>query len=524
MLGSRTYLVTPTGGRGLERRRLRCTSCLTLVIVLLGLTSCRRASSPSPIRIGHESDVLSLDPVAVQEAATNSILSNIFEPLATFDKDMRLIPALAVSWSTPSSNTWMIHVRPGVRFHDGRPLTSADVKYTLDRAKSDPASRVSGQLWSIEEVDVIDDTILRLATAKPDPLLIERLTYVLIEPRRSHAQPHAGPVGTGPYRFVRWEPGRFLEVEAYPDYWGGKPATERVLFVPVEQDAKCVDALRQGKLDVLRDLPEAFRDEVSAIPGIRVVARTGLASNYIWLNTLQLPAQPKNPFADKRVRQAVSLSIDRVALVARLKAVGSPATQLVQKGVFGHVSGLPVLPYDLRQARLLLQEAGYGTGLDVTLAHSTADWGIRAAEIIREMLGQAGIRVKLERMEWPVMVAAWRGASLPFFLSGWRFENGDATSFLRDCLYTRDAAQGYGTYNPGFSDPSVDRLISEIDGIFNEAERLRYFERLMQYVLDQMPLIPLYDRLNLYAVSDRIRWTPRLDGKLLAVEMSLNED
>jgi ABC-type transport system substrate-binding protein len=119
------------------------------------------------------------------------------------------------------------------------------------------------------------------------------------------------------------------------------------------------------------------------------------------------------------------------------------------------------------------------------------------------------------------MVSRWKAGQLPFFLSAWRFENGDATSFLRDCLYTRDPARGYGSFNPGFSDAQLDRLIDENDQVFGEGERLKHYEKMMRLVLQQMPLVPLDHRVNFCAVADRVLWEPRLDGKLLAVEMSL---
>ena len=106
-------------------------------------------------------------------------------------------------------------------------------------------------------------------------------------------------------------------------------------------------------------------------------------------------------------------------------------------------------------------------------------------------------------------------------LAGWRFENGDATSFLRDCLFTRDARRHTGGSNPGFSSLAFDRLIEENEQIFNETRRLRHYEKLMTLAMEEMPIVPLHHRDNLYAVSERVEWQPRLDGKLLAVEMRL---
>jgi peptide/nickel transport system substrate-binding protein len=114
-----------------------------------------------------------------------------------------------------------------------------------------------------------------------------------------------------------------------------------------------------------------------------------------------------------------------------------------------------------------------------------------------------------------------RRGGLPFFLLGWRFENGDAASFLRDCLMTRDAARGSGTYNPGYSNPELDRLIEDNAQMFGDTARLAQYAELMKLALDELPIVPLYHRANLFGVSPRVEWRPRLDGKLLAAEMKL---
>lgn len=471
------------------------------------------------LRIGHETDAFSLDPAGMSEAATHSILSNIYDGLVAFDADMRLVPALAVSWSTVDERTWMIQIRKGVRFHNGKTLTAADVKYTLDRARADPASSVKGQLWSVEAVAVVDPLTLKIRTLRPDPLLMIRLTYILIVPDRW--SPETGqPVGTGPYCFVRWDKGSDLEVEAFPDWWAGRPRIGHVHFIPVEQGRKSLLALSQGQVDVLRDVPESLIEDVKKLPAIRVASRLGLASNYLWFDTAPGPAGRRNPFSDRRVREAVSLAIDREELVGDLRGKGVAAHQLVQQGVFGYVKTLPKLQFNPEEARGLLVEAGYPDGFEATLLHSSGSSAGAVVEAVRGMLGRVRIRVVPEKREWPEMVSAWKAGHLSFFLSGWRFENGDATSFLRDCLYTRDREGTSGSYNPGFSDAELDRLIDENDQIFDERKRLAHYQSLMRYAMEQMPLVPLFHRYNLSAVSTRLRWEPRLDNKLLAVEMS----
>ncbi len=496
----------------------RAAAAVLAALLLASGGACRRASaSPSVLRIGHETDVLSLDPTAVTESGTNSILSNVYEGLVAFDRDMAIVPALAATWGNEDDRTWLIELRE-TRFHDGTPLTAEEVKLALDRAREGP-SGVRAHLSTIESIDALDARRLRLRTIRRDPLLMNRLAYVLI-PRRTRAVDGSPRlVGTGPYEIVRWEKGRVLETRAFDGYWKGRPAVDVARFVPVAEGDRSVEALEGHEVDVLRFFPEMLRGRVDA-PGVHVVARNGLITYYLWFNTERAPAgAPRNPFADRRVRQAVSLAIDRDALARRMGSTAVPARQLVQKGVFGYVAEGPHLGYDPEAARALLRQAGYPDGFDTVLTHRGQVSVASAAGAVRDMLAAVGVRVRLEAPEWETVVHAWQSHRLPFFLAGWNFENGDATSFLEDCLMTPDSRRQRGSSNPGFSSARLDGLIEEQAVIFGDPNRLRHYAEVMRAVLDEMPLVPLYDRANLYGVADGVEWQPRLDGKLLAAEM-----
>jgi ABC-type oligopeptide transport system substrate-binding subunit len=134
------------------------------------------------------------------------------------------------------------------------------------------------------------------------------------------------------------------------------------------------------------------------------------------------------------------------------------------------------------------------------------------------MLAEVGVRLRSEAMGWPQMVDAWSSGRLPLFLSGWRFENGDALSFFQDCLRSRDPARGLGGFNPGFADPRIDGLIE--DHGLRGPERFAHYLDLTRAAMEEIPLVPLYHQQDIYAASTAVRWQPRLDAKLLAAEMS----
>ena len=373
------------------------------------------APATSMLRIGHEGDVMTLDPLAVAEATTHSVLSNIYEPLVTFDRDMRLVPALAVSWQAPDERTWLFKLRGNARFHDGRVVAASDVHFALERARSDPGSGVRGQLSTVEAVEEVDSLTVKVTTRGPDPLLLNRLSYVLIAPKASSPGPAAA--GTGPYRILRWDPGRSLDVEAFTDYWNGRPPIDRVRFLPLQETDQVLAALRLGQVDVVRWLSEQRIREFEGLPGIRVASRPGLSSYYLWIDSRPRPVGDRNPFADKRVRHALSLALDRKEIVRRLGGRGVVADQLVQQGVFGYISTLPPLGFDPDQARRLLKLAGHPKGFEVSMSHRPGEAVAGLAGMVRDMLGAVGIQVTLVSPPWPEMMSAWDAGRLPFFLA-----------------------------------------------------------------------------------------------------------
>lgn len=493
-----------------------------MLILALAWIGCRHRE-PADLRIFHESAVLSLDPVVPSDSATVSVLSNFYEGLVAFDKDMVLQPALAVSWSALDERTWLFQLRREARFHDGRHVTAADVVFSFGRARTDMAAAQRGQLASVESVQADGESAVRIRTMRPDPLLLRRLTYVHVTPRGA-ADLATHPVGTGPYRFVRWRPEGVLEAEAFEEYWGARPGFKRVAFSYVEEaeEEKMFRLLGAGGAHVLRFIPDGMLRRARALPGLRIVAHEQLYVYYLWLDSRTEAGRP-NPFSDRRVRQAVSLAIDRAELLARLGGRGVPAHQFVQSGVFGHVAALGRLPFDPKKARNLLAEAGYPRGFETTLVRRDQPALAAAADVIQEMLSHAGIRVTVEIRDWPGILAAWTTGRLPFFLAGWRFDDGDASSFLRDCLFTRNAQAGLGAYNPGYSSAELDGLIEENELIREPDKRLKHYAKLMRIALDEMPIVPLLAPVRSYAVSARVKWRPRLDGSLLAAEMSLAE-
>ncbi len=290
---------------------------------------------PEPLRIGLHAAPVSLDPHLQGEAAALSILSNIYDTLTTFDAEMRLQPGLAIRWSNPEDRLWRLALRQGVRFHDGSAFDAEDVVFSLERARSLPDSRAAGFLVEVASVRAVGSYGVEIVTHRPYPLLPHKLALVFMVPAGSPAVIEL-PVGTGPYRLVRHDPGRKVTLQAIPsgavEGWRAAPSVERVEIWNLSDPQERVAALLAGEVEWINDVPPVVFHRLTeeGEPGVRTAARTGLRLIYLQVR----PDRP--PFDDPRVRRAVHLAVDREALVRQVVAgQARPLGQMAGPEVFG---------------------------------------------------------------------------------------------------------------------------------------------------------------------------------------------
>lgn len=498
---------------------------LAAVLVLLGVlgVSCRRPPETGAARavtLAPGTPVLSLDPT-LTEGTTYSALSNVFEPLVAYDPQLQIVPALATRWSTPDENTWVFALRPGVLFHDGTLLDAAVVASALDRARTAPESTARGALWAVSEVEATGPLAIRIRTSVPDALLLHELTLVFVARGSSRAEVEATPVGTGPYRVAAWDPAGALDLVAWENHWAGPPAIPSLRIAPLPKRGDGVRSVARGETDIAEISAPAAR---RAPPeGVRFATSPGLTTHYLWMNGPALVDGRPNPFHDVAVRRAVARAVDRGRLA--LEATGSSATaatQIVPATVVGYPASLPATPFDPAGARTLLAGAGYRLPLDATLAHRSDPEAEGVAKLLKEMLDAVGFRVTLKPMPWGELLLETREGRVGLFLSGWGFDAADAGGFLRDCVRSRVQGGATGVFNPGYVNRDIDRLVDASHSVFISTSRLALLEEAIRIATDEAPLVPLYHQPDAWAVSTRLDWKPRLDGRLIATEIRLS--
>ncbi|WP_312127365.1 ABC transporter substrate-binding protein [Brevundimonas sp.] len=355
----------------------------------------------SRIVIGVPLEPPHLDPTTGAAAAVDEITyANIFEGLTRLTPNGTVAPALAESWSaSPDGLSWTFHLKRGVTFSDGVAFDAQTVRYALMRIVAEGSTNAQKALFApIRAVDVVDAHTVTIRLSRP----VANLPYLLAWGDASMVSPASvatnatAPVGTGPYRLHRWQRGGELELVRREDYWGRAPRTDRVVFRFISDPAAAFAAVRAGDVDAFPNYaaPETV-GELRRNPALRVTQ--GLSEGKV----IMAMNNARAPFNAIRVRRALSYAIDRKAIIdGAMFGFGQPIGSHYSRQAAGYVDLTDRYPHDVEKARQLLAEAGYPNGLDVTLRIPPRPYATRSSEVLVNQLAEAGVRVKIETLEW----------------------------------------------------------------------------------------------------------------------------
>jgi peptide/nickel transport system substrate-binding protein len=455
---------------------------------------------------GQPSRLQPQQPVGRLNEIVNALL---YDALTTRDQSGSLIPALAEAWERIDDTTWEFTLREGVTFHNGDPLTAADVKFTYEKLVLDPEVKSPHQtfLQTIASVEVVNDTTFRVITNLPDVLLPSRVfdLYGSIVPQKYYeavgdAAFDAAPVGTGPYKFVEWVKDSHMTLAANEDYWGGKPAYDTLVLRFITDDAARMAAMLAGEVDVASTVPAARVEELKADAGLDVRTAPSSRFYFVVMNTTQ------EPFDDPLVRQAVNLAIDREALVLGVgRGYGTPLASVFIPQSFGFDAALQP-QYDPERAKSLLAEAGYPDGFDVvfdSFTGSIVDHS-KVAEAIVAQLAEVGINATLNVAEYgvfgPKRLAHETNPMYIYSLGDWAFDMG---VHLKSYV---EGSQGYY-----FQDPELAAQIDAALGMFDEDERIEAYQAIQQAFYEKAPYGAVYQLEQIWAVSQEVAWDPQPD-------------
>jgi peptide/nickel transport system substrate-binding protein len=514
--------------------RIICTAILALVL----LTGSGRAQD---LRFGYRTQPTSLDPHYHNATPSIQVAMHVFNSLVTQTGTDRLDPGLAISWASIEPNTWEFKLRPNVRFSDGTPFTAADVVFTFQRVRTvqTPMGGFVNYLGPVAGVEAVDDTTLRVHTVAPTPLLPNYMSRIFILSHIIHANAatedfNSGKamIGTGPYRLTRLSGIDNLSFERKTDYWGKPPIWQQVTSRVIGNDAARLAALLSGDVDVIETVPTQDAARLMKDPRATVSSAVSQRVMYFWFDWLNPGPSPnysdndghplaRSPFLDIRVRQAFSKAIDRYALIGRLMdGFAVPAAQFVRDGQFGYTLDITPPSYDPEGARRLLAEAGFPHGFRLTI-HGPADrWNNdgKVVATVAQMLTRVGITVQAEALPFSIYVPRESKGDFSFHLSGAGSWTGEVGAALVDTVLTQDRTRGWGAVNRGrYNNPALDALVGEAVHTLDGPARKDMLIRASKTVAQELPLVMLYQEMNIWAARKGLKYIARNDERTVAV-------
>ena len=483
-------------------------------------------------RWANDGDANSMDPYAREETFLLLFDQSMYEPLIRRDRTMKQAPGLATEWSRTDPTTWRFKLRQGVKFHDGTPFTADDVVFSVDRA-THPGSNLSGPLASVKEVRKIDDYTVDFITDGPNPILPYNLPTVAIMSKKwceehnatraadltkneeSYATRHAN--GTGPFMLQEREPDVKTMLVKNPNWWGLKDEPvdlDEVVFSRIANAATRVAALLSGELDMIYTVPPQDTDRIAKTAGMKVWQTPELRTIFLGMDQsrdelLESSVKGKNPFKDKRVRQAFYQAIDEDAIAAKvMRGFAHPTALIVGPGINGYDPALDKrYPYDPAAAKKLLAEAGYPDGFEVGFDCPNDRYVDDEAicQAVVAMLARVGVKAKLLAQTRAKFFAKINGPhyDTSFYLLGWTPGTYDALNALQALAATRQGK--LGNFNVGgYSNPQLDELIKQIQVELDSEKRNEAIGRALTLLKEDFAYIPLHQQVVAWATRANV--------------------
>ena len=488
------------------------------------------------LKIGVKSEPSSMDPQFHVLSPNMQVSLAIFESLTMQDAKGAVKPMLAESWTLASPTEWDFKLRSGVTFSDGTPLTADDVVFTFDRVAKVPNSPTPFTLFTrkIASVTALDAGTVRITTTEPYPLLLVDIVNLPIMSRAAASGPAdegktttelnrgEGLIGTGPFRFVSWQKGADLVLERNETYWGARPEWDRVIMRPMTNPAARAAALLAGDIDLMEDMPTASLEELRANPAISVVAAPAARVIYVALDQGRddspgiAGTDGKNPLKDHRVRQALSLAIDRDGIVSRVMGGAALAAgSLGTPNMFGvSPDHMTAAKADPDRAKALLAEAGWPEGFTITLGTPSGRYvnDARVSQTIAAMWSRIGVKTAVDAAAPPVFFKNRDALTYSAYLGSWGNNTGEIGTTLNAQLATADKSKGQGGANNGrYSNPELDALLAQASATMEDDARAALLQKADALAMDDYAILPIHFEIPSWGLRKGLALDARAD-------------
>ncbi|WP_134500062.1 ABC transporter substrate-binding protein [Microvirga pakistanensis] len=461
------------------------------------------AASAQVLEIGADNGPTGLDPHLITAFPSVMVVSgNIYEGLTAVDKDLKIIPSLAESWTvSDDGKTYTFKLRPGVTFHDGSPMEAADVVASVKRLLSkDMASPLASRLSAVESANAVDPQNVELKLKEPSAALLSSLSTIAIVPRAMETNKDAlqkNPVGTGPFKFREWQPNGYILLTRNEAYWDkGLPKLSGLKFNIVPESATRQVGLTNGQYALLPHIDAATALQLKGKPNVKLAETMDLAYTLIGLNV------SKPPFDNPKVREAVNYALNRQEIVdAALFGAGVPGGPLspALKSWALDVKEFGCYAHDPAKAQALLKEAGVTMPVAVSMKVLPRQDIKDIAQVVQEQLNKAGFKVELINQEQGQFIQDWRNSNFDMFASI------NAGQPDPDEYFYRTFRTGGSTNVFKYSDAEIDTLLDKARALPDQAERKKAYDQVQRKLACTGPVAHLTYGTLFSAMNDKLK-------------------
>ena len=521
---------------------------LSLTLTAAALAATSFTACAVTLRVANQGDALSLDPHSLNESLQLSVVANVYEPLVTRGRDFKIAPALATDWKQTSPTVWRFNLRKGVKFHDGSPFTADDVIFSNERAKGD-GSDMKSYVGQIKEVKKINDYAVDFVLTAPFPILPELFTtWFIMSKKWCEANQAVKPVdrrkgienaasfhanGTGPFRVRERQPDVRTSFARNGSYWGKIDGNvDEVIFTPIGNDSTRVAALLSGEVDLMEPVPLQDVERIKGTKGFRVMQGPEMRVIFLGMDQkrdeLQFSSvKGKNPFKDKRVRQAFYQAIDIDGIDKTvMRGAATPVALMLPPQVKGFAPDLAKrLPYDPVAAKKLLADAGYPAGFEVKLNCPNDRYVSDAAicQAVAANLAKIGVKINLEVETKGTYFPKILRRDTSFYMLGWVASTVDAHNVLYPIL-SSPGEGGRGQFNLGaYSNARVDELTAKIGSETDDKKRNEMIREAMKIHQDDVGHIPLHQQALAWGMKNNIDLVQRPDNYMPWMYVKVNK-
>ena len=465
---------------------------LTMVFSVLFLVACGgdpdkkegAGTGKDTLVIAQGADAKLLDPHASNDNPSSRIRIQIYDRLMDLDDNGVPQPMLAESWERPDDKTIIFHLRKGVKFHNGDEMKASDVKFSLERALASP--EVSHILTGINGVEVLDDYTVKVTTEKPMAAILNNLSHITIAILSERATKEAGdkfgqnPVGSGPYKFVSWQSGDRVTLEAFPEYWQGEAPVKNVVYRNIVEETNRTIGLETGELDIIYDIQGLDKNKLRDDERFVLIEGPQVSMTYLGFN------MKKAPYDNPKVREAISYAIDQKPIIDTVfLGAGEAGNSIIGPNVWGYYD-VEKYTQDIEKAKALLAEAGFPDGFKAKIWVNDNPVRRDTAVILQDQLKQIGIDLTIETVEWGAFLDGTARGDHEMFLLGWGTVTRDPDYGMYELISS--STMGAAGNRSFYSNPTVDKLLEEGKTELDPEKRKAIYKEIQEIIRKDIPM------------------------------------